>query len=327
MLHQLDLSFDGREPAAQLLEKAAVAVEHGVATIWLACHLFERDPVTTAAVLLERHERLNIVLVVISPFVVHPVQIAMSAATLNELFPGRVSLCLGVGAPDDLASAGIERPRPAQTLSEALQLCRRLFSGERVTFEGERFQVRGRAMGAGAQPLPLLLAASGPRMLDLAGHEADGVLLSAGASAEFTAWCIEQVHHGRPKPEGYMNCGLVYAAIDDQPARAVDRIRPKLALTLRGAHHAHNLEVAGSDLDQEALRLMIADGRLPEAAELVPEDVALRHAIVGTPENFRGLFQRYRAAGLDRVVMASLGQPAEIAAALKALQNEEGDDQ
>lgn len=324
MLHPLDLSFDGREPAAVMLQKAELAIEHGVGTIWLACHLFQRDPIAMAVTLLNRHSDVRVVLVAISPYVVHPVQIAMSAATISELFPGRIALCLGAGAPDDLADAGIERQRPLQTLEEALRLCRELFSGRKVAFEGERFRISNRAMGNGRQPVPIYLAASGPRMLELAGREADGVLLSAGASRAFTRQCIEKVHPGRPKPPDFLNCGLVYAAVDADKARAIDRVRPKLALTLRGAHHAPNLEAAGTEVDQSTLRAAISAGRASEAARLIADDVVLRHAAVGSPTEFREIFESYRAAGLDRIVLASLGEPRDIAAALQALKPQEG---
>ena len=139
------ISFDGREPADTVLAKADAAAEAGVGSIWLACHLFQRDPVTTASVLLGRHPALDIVLVAISPYVMHPVHAAMATATLDEFYPGRVSLCLGVGAQTDLASVGVTPERPLAAMREALELCRRLFAGETVDFEGERFEISGRA--------------------------------------------------------------------------------------------------------------------------------------------------------------------------------------
>lgn len=324
MSYQLDISFDGREPVSQLLEKADVAVKHGVTTIWLACHLFERDPMTTAGVLLARHSRLNVVLVAVSPFVIHPVHIAMSAATLSEFFPGRVTLCLGAGAPDDLAAAGIDASQPLQTLSETLQLCRLLLSGEQISFEGRRFQVNGRALGSGRQAVPLILAATGPKMLALAGSEADGVLLSAGASREFTQWCLEQVHQGGRAQSGFQNCALVYAAVDDVPEKARARLRPKLSVTLRGSHHKRNLEAAGTELDQAALSKAVSQSRAVEAERLITDEVVHNHAVAGDASSFRNQVSLYRAAGLDRIVLASLTGPNEIGNALTILQNEKG---
>ena len=66
----------------------------------------------------------------------HPVYIAMAAATLEEMYPGRVILCLGAGAPADLKAAGIEAPRPLVTIDETVKICRALLAGEMVEFRG-----------------------------------------------------------------------------------------------------------------------------------------------------------------------------------------------
>ena len=54
----------------------------------------------------------------------------MAAAALDEMYPGRVILSLGVGAPADLKAAGIEAPRPLKTIAEAVAICR-LAAGRR----------------------------------------------------------------------------------------------------------------------------------------------------------------------------------------------------
>ncbi len=185
-------------------------------------------------------------------FALHPVQAAMSAATLDEFFPGRITLCLGVGTPGDLKSIGIEAEKPLRIMREGLELARALLSGETVRVNGEFFCVQGRRLATGARPVPLVLAASGPRMLELAGAATDGVLLSAGTSIEFVKRSLELVHHaakGRP----VRSHGLVYAAVDEDETLAHDRLRRILAIVLRGSHHAPNLEQGGSSLDQSAL--------------------------------------------------------------------------
>ncbi len=70
-------------------------------------------------------ERIGGALMAISPYVVHPVQAAMAAASLNKYFPNRTVLCLGAGAPGDLDAAGIARPRPLVALDESIDIARR----------------------------------------------------------------------------------------------------------------------------------------------------------------------------------------------------------
>ena len=83
----------------------------------------------------------------ISPYSTHPVYIAMAAASLDEMYPGRVILCLGAGAPADLKAAGIELPKPLVAIGEAVKICRQLFAGEMADFQGQMFNGRGPATG------------------------------------------------------------------------------------------------------------------------------------------------------------------------------------
>ena len=140
---------------------------------------------------------IGVVLMAMSPYTVHPVYATMAAATLDEFFPGRVKLCYGMGAPRDLEAAGIIAEQPLRTLREALEISRRLLSGEIIDFKGERYHVAGRRLATGARQVPLWLAASGPRMLELAGEIADGVVISAGTSPAFVRASLDHVRSRR----------------------------------------------------------------------------------------------------------------------------------
>ena len=173
-MSEISVSCDGRDSFG-FQEKVAAGENGGAAAIWIANHLFQRDPITLAAMSLTQTKRMRVTLMAMSPLTVHPVQAAMAAATLDEFFPGRVTLCLGVGAPADLKSIGIGGERSLRIMREALKLARALLAGETVTVDGEFFHSHGRRLAIGARSVPLVLAASG-RMLELAGAAADGVL-------------------------------------------------------------------------------------------------------------------------------------------------------
>src|SRR4051812_23265018 len=196
MPSEFSLSFDGSEAPEKLRAMVEVADRGGVSTIWLASHLFQREPIATAAVALGGSGKVNIALMAMSPYSVHPLYATMAAATLDEYFPGRVTLCFGVGAPRDLEAAGIAAEHPLGTMREAIALSRALLSGESVSFKGERFRVSGRRLANGARQIPIVLAASGPQMLELAGSSADGVLISAATSPAFVRWTLDLVRKG-----------------------------------------------------------------------------------------------------------------------------------
>ncbi len=89
---------------------------------------------------------LAVVLMAISPYAVHPVYAAMAAATLEELFPRRVQLCFGVGAPGGLEAAGTRcRASDRDAARSARSDASSFLSGEAVKFAGRRYRISGRA--------------------------------------------------------------------------------------------------------------------------------------------------------------------------------------
>jgi probable F420-dependent oxidoreductase len=110
-----------------------------------------------------------------------PVALGLAGATLDRIAPGRVAIGLGLSSPvvvGDWHGAPFS-PKVSQ-LREAVAIIRQVMSGERVTFEGKHYRVRGFRM-SGAVPSPpvkVYLSALGPRALELAGEIADGVLLN-----------------------------------------------------------------------------------------------------------------------------------------------------
>lgn len=306
----LGVAFDGRNAIGAAREQARAAEAAGVSNLWVSSHLFLRDPFSTAAVLLEATARVRITLMAVSPQVMHPVHIAMAAMTLDELAPGRVSLCMGTGAPGDLADAGVEARRPLRMLNESVDCVRALLSGEQAKYQGELFRLRGRRMARAAPALPILLAASQPRALELAGRIADGVVLSTSSSVEFVRWSLEHFDRGA-QDRRVLRAGLVYALATERAADALGRFRRQLGITLRGEHHATNLSLAGSTLDQAALRAAMLQENWTAFESLVSDDTVRRHAACGTGEELRARLEAYRAAGLDEVVLAGLYTAAE----------------
>jgi 5,10-methylenetetrahydromethanopterin reductase len=316
---RVSVSADGRDPPAAFDAKVTAGEAGGAVQIWLANHLFQRDPVALAARVLGATARMKVALMAMSPFTMHPVQAAMAAATLDEYYPGRVTLCYGVGAPADLDSVGIAPAKPLRPMREALEISRALLEGETVTREGQAFRVRSRSLVTGQRRVPIVLAASGPQMLELAGASADGVLISAASSVEFVRWCMDHVRRGAAG-RTVRASGLVYASVGANRAEAGARVRRMLAITLRGEHHRLNLELGGTRLDQEALRVAAARNDWAAAEALITEAVIERHAASGDAAGVRERFAQYHAAGLDEVVISGAREGGQVAALLAAVQ-------
>jgi 5,10-methylenetetrahydromethanopterin reductase len=304
-LADLGVSVDGRTPIGDIAALAQAAESGDATTLWIACHLFLRDPVTTAALALGATRRLRVALMAMSPYSMHPVLIAMGAATLDEAFPGRVTLCLGAGAPADLAAAGIAAPKSVPTLRQAITICRTLFAGETVG---------GRRLANGPRTIPIVLAASRRHMLELAGRSADGVLISAATAPAFVRACLDVAGGG----QAFRRVAIVYTRVAASEREAIAGLRRPIGFVLRGAHHAENIRLSGAPLDQAALAAAYAAENWGEVEQLVSDEVVRRHAACGTPAQVRVRLAEYRAIGLDQIVLGGIDVPAGIAAALAA---------
>lgn len=320
MPSQFGLSFDGSETPDAVRAMVRTADDGGASTVWLASHLFQREPIATAALTLAGTKNISIALMAMSPYSVHPLYATMAAATLDEYFPGRVKLCFGVGAPRDLEAAGLTAEHPLGTMREAIGVARALLSGESVDFKGERFHVSGRRLANGARDIPIFLAASGPKMLELAGAAADGVLISAATSPAFIRWTLDLVRKGEQAAgRTIKKTALVYVSTDNDETVARDRLRKTLGFILRGQHHARNLEMAGTALDQKALVAAYAREDWDAVNALVTDEVVKNHSASGTPEQVKAAFAAYESVGIDEIVASGVNNPAHLQRALDTL--------
>lgn len=315
-MSRIALSTDGRASLAAIAAQARIAEAHGARTFWMACHLYMRDPITMANVVLAATSKLRVALMAMSPYTTHPVYIAMAAASLAEAYPGRVVLSLGVGAPGDLAAAGIAAPRPIATLRESIRICRALLAGETIQHNGEVFRAAGRRLVNGPQPVPIVLAASGPQMLALAGAEADGVLISAATSPAFIQWCM---HEAGAPARPFERLALVYTRLGDDGAAARDGIRRTMGFILRGKHHAKNLEVTGTRIDQARLFEAYRLEDWPTVEALITDEVIAKHAAAGTAADIRARYADYVAIGLDEVIIGGVDETATMQRVFEAL--------
>lgn len=320
MHSQLGLSIEGGEDLGALRAMISLADQSGASTIWLASHLFQREPISTAAIILSNTQNVKIALMAMSPYTVHPVYATMAAATLNEQFPGRVTLCFGAGAPRDLEAIGLKAEQPLTTLRESIEVARTLLQGETIRFAGERFNIAGRRLTMGAQNLPIFLAASGPQMLELAGARADGVLISAATSPAFIRWTLDNVRKGEQRSgRTIRKTALVYMSVDQDETTAHDRLRRTLGFILRGQHHARNLEMAGTALDQPALATAYANEDWDAVKTLVNDDVVRRHSASGTAAQLKAALADYEAVGIDEIAAAGISTPPQLANVFDAL--------
>jgi len=174
--------------AAEYLGLAREAEARGYDTAWTA-EVAGQDAFTTMALIASQTTRLRVATGVVPVQTRTPIVLGMTAATLANVAPGRIALGLGVSSPIIVGQwHGLAFRKPLQQLREAVQVIRLVLAGERVNFEGEFYRLRNFRLSLTVPaPVRIYLGALGPRMLELAGEIADGVLLNWLAPAAVTA--------------------------------------------------------------------------------------------------------------------------------------------
>lgn len=162
----------------EFVEIARVAESLGFDQIWVSNDLFFRSAPVMLAAAATATSTIALGTCVLNPYSMHPAEIAMTAATLQELSHGRFLLGLAAGATDFLRWAGIDRPSPLRRTREAIVAIRELLAGRSpadIAGSGSGWD-RAAHLRAASSPTPIYLGAMSSRMLELIGDIADGGL-------------------------------------------------------------------------------------------------------------------------------------------------------
>lgn len=119
----------------------------------------------------------------------HPSIVAQSFGTLGALFPGRLILGIGTGESlNEVPATRVAWPELKERfarLRESVDLMRKLFTEERVTFEGQYYQTENATIyDRPDQPVLIYVAGAGPQIAKFAGRAADGFICTSGKAPE-----------------------------------------------------------------------------------------------------------------------------------------------
>jgi len=295
------------EPAGQLLQTAQLAERLGYAALWIAdSQLLWREMHALMGAVAATTRTIRLGSAVTNLVTRHPTVTASAFRTLDELSAGRVRL--GVGTGDSALATLGRRPVALRDFAAAVAELRRLLDGERlVTPEDAAVRL---AYDAG-RPIPLYIAASGPRMLQLAGRLADGAIVMNGVAPELVAAAIEQVHAGAREAgrDPAEIAIVVWAACHASPSRgehSFAAVKFNVARTI--------LRPLPGPLDELTRRTAAVvrecydyaqhgDARAAFAAS-IPDALVPRFAFAGTPAAISEQIAALAAIGVDEVALA-----------------------
>jgi probable F420-dependent oxidoreductase len=236
---------------------------------------------------------------VLNVFTRAPTTVAMTAAALGDLAPGRVEVVLGASSPLLVERwSGIPYQRPLARVRDHLRFLRAALAGGRVRGEFETFSSDGFALDTPpAAPPAVLVAAAGPRSMALAAKEADGVAVNWVAPGELDR--LDEL-------PGDRGCVAVVTPVCPSPDRAVvdGLMRPVLASYLAAPAYAGLQRRLGREAALAPMWERWAAGDQAGALAALPGSVIDDLVVWGTPaECGRALAEAERATGA-RVVVA-----------------------
>lgn len=230
---------------------------------------------------------------------------AMSAATLQALHPER-DILLGIGISSPVVTSQWHGApygdRPLDQVREYVALLRECLSGESVSFKGDFYEVRRFRLGVRlAERRPkIVIGALNPRMLQLAGEVADGVLLNY-LPASHVPWSVEQVRKGGDATiYAYVHVGVA------ERADGIEYARRDLFSYAVVDSYARNFERAGFADEVAAIRARHAEKDREGALAAVSDRMVDAIDVMGDAEHVRRTVQSYVDNGVDVPVVMPL---------------------
>jgi len=284
------------------------AEERGFDSVWTG-EAWGTETCTLTGALLARSRRIVIGTSIISLYLRPPTLTAMQAATLDIIAPGRVRLGLGVSTQNINALHGVPWDFPVSRTREYVTILRRVLAGEKVTYDGKFYQPRGFQLGmTPPQHVPLYLAAVNPRMLQLAGELADGILL-AWLPASHVPHSLAEVDKGakragRALSDIDIGC-YIHTVVTEDREKTLKHLRRVLVSYCQANTYIQGFRRFGySDILDEVHERWRAKDR--EGAEkAIPEQMVEDLYVFGSPDECREQIGRFIKAGLQLPVVAA----------------------
>lgn len=167
----------GESPSMdEVIRRAQRAEEVGLDSGWLA-HIFSHDAINLLALAGRETSRIELGTAVVPTYPRHPVVMGQAALTTQAACQGRFTLGIGLSHQMVIEGMfGLPYIRHMAHMRDYLSVLKPVLRGEAVKYQGEEYRANLEVAVPGADPVPLVLAALGPKMLDLCGREAQGTV-------------------------------------------------------------------------------------------------------------------------------------------------------
>ena len=273
------------------------------------------DAVTPLAFLADKTYTIKLATGIMQTTARTPAMTAMSALTLHDLSGGRFVLGFGASGPQVVEGLHSTRyHRPLTLLRETVEICRMIFAGQKVQYQGKVFQMplpdsEGKAIKVAHEPvdIPIYLATLGPNALRYTGEAANG-WLGTSFSPDQPDANLGYLREGATKARRTLDdldlCVSVRIELGDDIEAMIAKRKPAVAFNMGGMGSAETnfyndaFKRAGYAEDALAIQQLWLDGKRDEAARRVPDAMVTQFQALGDTATVTQRLRAYRDAGV-----------------------------
>jgi 5,10-methylenetetrahydromethanopterin reductase len=297
------------EPLPKMVQLAKVTEELGYSHIWVGdSHLIWREAYVNMAAMALNTIKVKLGTGVTNPLTRHPSVVASAYATLEEYAPGRT--IVGIGLGDSSVETMGMKPAKLSYFEKTMAQMRQLLDGQEVQLETGKIHL----LHPCKNKVPIYIAASGPKMLELSGRIADGIIVLVGVADEYIAHARERIAAGAKaagrKVEDVNLVLWVPCAVSDT-APAKDAVKAHVARVV-----AHPLPYVLDPTEQKVLEEIRKTydyyhhmDQQANHAEVIPDWLVDKFAIAGSVAECRAQIERIKKSGIQQIAIIPYSPP------------------
>jgi len=302
------------EPLQKMIQLAKLSEDLGYSHVWIGdSHLIWREAYVNMAAAALNTSNIKLGTGVTNPLTRHPSVVASAYATLEELAPGR--FIVGIGLGDSSVETMGMKPAKLGYFEQTIQEMRDLLAGKEVALETGKIHLKHPAKNK----IPIFIAASGPKMLELSGRIADGIIVLVGVADEYLRQAKEKSEAGakaagRKLSDIHLVLWVPCAVSDKAPAK--DAVKAHVARVV--AHpQPYVLDAKEQKVLAEIRKTYDYYHHMEQEAnhaEVIPDWLVDKFAIAGTVAECRAQVERIKKSGIQQIAIIPYSAPGETRA-------------
>jgi len=316
-LDRTAVGFNPNTSGTEAAEYARIAEKHGFESFWVHENPFIKDAVSLMASAISATKTIKIGSGCVSVVTRHPLLVASTFISLDEMSGGRVRMGVGLGGFPWLPKIGVkvfpvQETKPLKRIKEFLTITDKLLGGESISLDGEFFKVTDIKLDSKPKHRPpLYLAAFGERLLRMAPKLTEGVIISpALMTPEITGQKVRFVREEESsgKRTDVASYVLTTVSKDLEKARQAMKSYYFLIYQVADVLNPEIFEPYGLKIeDLEPIKKAWRKKDLAAAARAMPDEVIEALTLTGDPDHCIERLKDYRRAGVDLPILMPIG--------------------